>query len=98
MGRGYRGSGGCDLAVVAAQRHDRFGVLDVEDEFTVRSAPRSPSGLRTARFFLPTVERRRRHEGADEAAKCREHLDDLSLCRERCCPAAADAPVKRQSR
>jgi CRP/FNR family transcriptional regulator, dissimilatory nitrate respiration regulator len=71
--------------------------LDADDEDLADRGrgPMSPS-LRTTRFFLPTIERRRRHEGVDEAAKCREHLGDLSLCRDRGCPAAADADVKRR--
>ncbi len=62
-----------------------------EEEMSTRGGgPVSPQ-VRTTRFFLPTIERKRRHEGVDEAAKCREHLGDLALCRERGCPAAAEA-------
>jgi len=50
---------------------------------------------RTARFFLPTIERQRRHGGEDEAAGCREHVGDLSLCREHGCPGAEAAMAKK---
>jgi CRP/FNR family transcriptional regulator len=56
------------------------------------------SQVRTARFFLPTVERKRRHQLADEAAQCRDHLGDLSLCRDRGCPAAAELQPKRPAK
>jgi len=57
----------------------------------------SPS-TRTARFFLPTIERMRRHEDVDEAAKCQEHLGDLSACREKGCPGAAEAGKRRSAK
>ena len=69
-----------------------------EDELAVRCGREASSEVRTARFFLPTIERRRRHEAADEAAQCREHLGDLSLCRERGCPAAAEEHKKRPAK
>jgi CRP/FNR family transcriptional regulator len=53
------------------------------------AGPATPE-LRTTRFFLPTVERRRRHQPTDDAVGCREHLGDLSLCRERGCPGALE--------
>ncbi len=53
---------------------------------------------RTARFFLPTVERKRRFEDADEAAKCHEHLGDLGVCREKGCPGAVEAAKKRPAK
>jgi CRP/FNR family transcriptional regulator len=56
------------------------------------------SRSRTARFFLPSIERMRRHEDADEAASCREHLGDLSVCREKGCPAAAEPAKKRPAK
>jgi CRP/FNR family cyclic AMP-dependent transcriptional regulator len=43
---------------------------------------------RTARFFLPMVHERRAGSLSEEAAKCHGVLGDLTLCRERGCPAA----------
>lgn len=65
------------------------------EEMASRAGTQTASQLRTARFFLPTIERRKRHEGVDEAGQCREHLGDLSLCRERGCPAAEEAMKRR---
>ncbi len=44
-------------------------------------------GLRTARYFLPTVERRNTAHERDASA-CAEHLGDLSACRAAGCPAS----------
>jgi CRP-like cAMP-binding protein len=71
--------------------------LDGESAAEAGARDTSPE-LRTTRFFLPTVERRRRHGGADEAQECREQLDDLSICRERGCPGAAEAAKARPAK
>jgi CRP/FNR family transcriptional regulator len=68
------------------------------EEMSAREGNASPAGVRTTRFFLPTIERRRRHESVDEAAQCREHLGDVSLCRDRGCPAAAELSPKRPAK
>jgi CRP/FNR family transcriptional regulator len=75
--------------------HAEAGLDGAEDPRGERQA--SPS-LRTARFFLPTIERQRLHEGPDEAAKCREHLGDISLCKSKGCPGAQQAPVQPQGK
>jgi CRP/FNR family transcriptional regulator len=67
-------------------------------EMDARKARAPSAELRTTRFFLPTVERRRRHESVDEAAQCREHLGDVSLCRDRGCPAAAELQPRRPAK
>ncbi len=69
-----------------------------EDEFAVRASGGASPRVRTARFFLPTVERRRRHQPTEDAAECREHLGDLSLCAERGCPAAQDLEQRRRGK
>jgi len=79
--------------------HAEAGLDPADDEEkAVRGGLRTSSQARTARFFLPTIERMRKHEDADEAASCREHLGDLSLCREKGCPGAADLGKKRLSK
>jgi CRP/FNR family transcriptional regulator len=57
-----------------------------EAAFLGGSQTRSQS--RTSRFFLPTIERMRRDEDADEIAKCRGYLGDLAQCRAKGCPGA----------
>ena len=78
--------------------HIEAGLDPADDaELSARTAGTTPE-QRTARFFLPTVERQRRHGGADEAAKCREHLGDLSICRANGCPGAEAAMRKRPAK
>jgi CRP/FNR family transcriptional regulator len=67
-------------------------------ERAARGLHADPSGTRTSRFFLPTIERRRRRQRSDDASSCKEHLGDLSLCRDRGCPAAAEADAKPRPR
>jgi CRP/FNR family transcriptional regulator len=69
-----------------------------EEEMAVRGGVQTKSQVRTSRFFLPTIERMRRHEDVDEAARCHEHLGDLSLCREKGCPGAAEAGKRRPAK
>lgn len=67
-------------------------------ELAARGLDADPAGSRTSRFFLPTIERRRRHQRGDDASACAAHLGDLSLCRERGCPAAAAELTKPRPR
>jgi CRP/FNR family transcriptional regulator len=69
-----------------------------QKEMTARGDALAASQKRTTRFFLPTIERRRRSEDADEAAKCHEHLGDLSLCRSKGCPGALEAARRRPAK
>lgn len=69
--------------------------LEPDDVAEMARPGTSVAQQRTARFFLPTIERRRRHEGEDEAQKCREHLGDLSLCRQNGCPGAEQTAQRR---
>ena len=66
-----------------------------DEQLLSRSGGPVSSPVRTARFFLPTVERRKRGGGESEASKCQEHLGDLNLCRDRGCPGANETPKKR---
>jgi CRP/FNR family transcriptional regulator len=78
--------------------HAEAGLEPPSADGTAGRAGDMSSRTRTARFFLPTIERQRRHEGADEAAKCREQLGDLSLCLARGCPGAEAAMRKRPAK
>ena len=69
-----------------------------EEEYGARGTRPATPELRTARFFLPTIERRRRHQPSDDAAGCREHLGDISVCSERGCPAAIELSTRRPSK
>jgi CRP/FNR family cyclic AMP-dependent transcriptional regulator len=66
-------------------------------EPAVRASAEADARRRTVRFFLPASERMRRHDGPDEAGKCRAYLGDMSLCRERRCPGVADAGKTRHT-
>ena len=79
--------------------HAEAGLEPPSDaELAARGLPAAPSGRRTTRFFLPTIERRRRRQRSDDASACKEHLGDLTLCRERGCPAAAAEEAKPRPR
>jgi CRP-like cAMP-binding protein len=58
-------------------------------ELAARQGP-APGEVRTTRFFLPTIERRRRRLPHEDASGCRDHLGDLTLCRANGCPGAID--------
>jgi CRP/FNR family transcriptional regulator len=98
--RGIIGRG--DSAVFVADwngLHAEAGVESPEaDETVVRAGARTPSMRRTARFFLPTIERMRRHEDADEVARCSAFLGDLAACRDKQCPGALEAAGRRAAK
>ena len=75
--------------------HAEAGIELLDDaDFAARSAQ---ADVRTTRYFLPMIERRGRTP-AEDATGCREHLGDLSLCRERGCPAAEDDAKRRRAK
>lgn len=80
-----RGDDGMYVSDWAGLR-DEAGI-DPEDK-----ARRGPAAgtERTARYFLPLAENRRRNVPANDAAGCAKHLGDLSRCREQGCPGAID--------
>jgi hypothetical protein len=66
-----------------------------EETIAFLGSPQARSERRTARFFLPAIERMRRRAGPDEAAKCRAYLGELSTCRDLQCPVALEAEKRR---
>jgi len=48
------------------------------------------AAVRTARFFLPSSERRT--NANRDAGACLEHMDDLRACRSAGCPNALKSP------
>lgn len=78
--------------------HGEAGIESDEVGVEARGAAPATPDLRTTRFFLPTIERRRRHQPTDDAQGCREHLGDLSLCRERGCPGAIEERKPRPAK
>lgn len=61
----------------------------IDPDESPRASPFA-GGERTARYFLPLAERRRRNLPGDDATGCAQHLGDLSRCREQGCPGAID--------
>jgi CRP-like cAMP-binding protein len=78
--------------------HAEAGMDAAETGAPGRGGLTTSPAQRTARFFLPTFERKRRHGGTDETAQCAEHLGDLSMCRERGCPNAVEPSKERRSK